>query len=415
MNINTPSKNQFNKKIFCWYQSTSDDLLFWCWFDVLILSLNYDLTAEQISIVFTVSFWISFFMKFPADVVAKKIGPGRSIMLAAGMFLAAAIFLTFGTSIVPAIIGQSLYLTGLSFQSMSTIIVKNAEQRDPKRVDFISIMSLSETIAAVISLVASLLMDLLFGINSNLPMYICIIFCISSCILAFMVSRYDNISYDEFNKWHEMSPVKILKSLDKSIISGIVLLGLFMVIFTVSGNNLKIMITDSLSAITTEDNTVFHFSIILLVSRVVKIVSNLFLNYSRKKGINPKIIIYVVVTSVFLISVLGILNIRTFGYKALTFAVVAFLFRIVLYDPFRFVVNSYLLQRLDVKKQTDVLFIQSIGVDLLTAIVSGIATLLLHLEGMNSVMLMLLALSLVLLALYYILRKNFEDVDNERA
>jgi len=181
---------------------------------------------------------------------------------------------------------------------MSTIIVKNAEQRDPKRVDFISIMSLSETIAAVISVVASLLMDLLFGINSNLPMYICIIFCISSCILAFMVSRYDNISYDEFNKWHEMSPVKILKSLDKSIISGIVLLGLFMVIFTVSGNNLKIMITDSLSAITTEDNTVFHFSIILLVSRVVKIVSNLFLNYSRKKGINPKNIIYVVVTSV---------------------------------------------------------------------------------------------------------------------
>ena len=223
------------------------------------------------------------------------------------------------------------------------------------------------------------------------------------------------MSYDEFNKWHEMSPVKILKSLDKSIISGIVILGLFMVIFTVSGNNLKIMIKDSLSAITTEDNTVFHFSIILLVSRVVKMLSNLFLNYSRKKGINPKIIIYVIVTSVFLISVLGILNIWTFGYKALTFAVVAFLFRIVLYDPFRFVVNSYLLQRLDVKKQTDVLFIQSIGVDLLTAIVSGIATLLIHLEGMNSVMLMLLALSLVLLALYYILRKNFEDVDNERA
>ena len=298
---------------------------------------------------------------------------------------------------------------------MSTIIVKNAEQRDPKHVDFISIMSLSETIAAIISLVASLLMNLLFGINSNLPMYICIIFCISSCILAFMVSRYDNTSYDEFNKWHEMSPVKILKSLDKSIISGIVLLGLFMVIFTVSGNNLKIMITDSLSAITTEDNTVFYFSIILLVSRVVKIVSNLFLNYSRKKGINPKIIIYVIVTSVFLISVLGILHVWSLGYKALTFAVVAFLIRIVLYDPFRFVVNSYLLQRLDVKKQTDVLFIQSIGVDLLTAIVSGIATLLLHLEGMNSVMLMLLALSLVLLALYYILRKNFENTDDERA
>lgn len=408
MNNNTPIKNQFNKKIFCWYQSTSDDLLFWCWFDVLILSLNHDLTSGQISIVFTVSFWIALFMKIPADVVAKKIGPGRSIMLAAGMFLAAALFLTFGNSIVPAIIGQSLYLTGLSFQSMSEIIVKNAEQRNPNHVDFISVMSLAETIAAAISFVASLFMDELFGINPNLPMYICIIFCINSCILAILVSRYDNTSIDDKSgAWHEMSPIKIIKSLDKATISGIVLLGLFMVIFTVSGKNLKIMITDSLSAITSEEKTVYYFSLILLVSRVVKILSNLFLNFSRKKNIKSKNIIYVIVISVGLIAVFGILHGWALGYEAITFAVVAFLIRIVLYDPFRFIINNYLLQRLDVKKQTDVLFLQSIGVDLFTAIISAVATLLLYLDGMEGVMLMLLALSLVLLILYYILRKNF--------
>ena len=407
MDTNTPTKRQFNKKIFCWYQSTSDDLIFWCWFDVIILSLNYDLTIEEISLIFTVSFWIALFMKFPADLMAKRIGPGRSIMTAAGMFLAAALILTFGNNMVTAIIGQSLYLIGLSLQAMSAIIVKRAESRDPVHINFVSIMSLSETIAAIISFVATILLDLLFGINPNLPMYICIMFCICSCILAFYVSRYDISDDDKSYTWHDMSPIHIIKSLDKATISGIVLLGLFMVIYAVSGDCLKLMITDSTSAIMNEDDTVFYFSLILIASRVVKIIINLLLDYLRKKNVKYKNIIYIAVITVVLIAVLGIVHGSVIGYKAVIFASAAFLIRVALYDPFRFIFNNFLLQRMDVNKQTDILFVQSIGVDLFTAIFSGVATLLLNLNGMESVMLMLLALSLVLLILYYILRRNF--------
>ena len=59
MDDKTLLNNRFNKKVFSLYQATSDDLMFWCWFDVLILSMNYGLNMKQISLVFSVSFWVA--------------------------------------------------------------------------------------------------------------------------------------------------------------------------------------------------------------------------------------------------------------------------------------------------------------------------------------------------------------------
>ena len=129
-------KRRFNKTLFCLYQSTSDDLMFWCWFDVLILSLNYGFDMTQISLLFSVSFWVALAMKMPANVLAKKLGAARCVLLSAVLFLAAALFLTFGSTLAVAIIGQSIYLVAGSFQEMATVIAKKAAERDPANVDY---------------------------------------------------------------------------------------------------------------------------------------------------------------------------------------------------------------------------------------------------------------------------------------
>ena len=109
-------KRRFNKTLFCLYQSTSDDLMFWCWFDVLILSMNYGFSMTQISLLFSVSFWAALAMKMPANALAKKLGAARCVLLSAALFLSAALLLTFGSTFAAAVVGQSIYLAAGSFQ-----------------------------------------------------------------------------------------------------------------------------------------------------------------------------------------------------------------------------------------------------------------------------------------------------------
>ena len=159
MTKNDPEKSSFNKPLYCLYQSTSDDLMFWCWFDVLILSVNYGFDPVQISTLFSVSFWIALALKVPGAALAKKLGAGHSVLLSAFLFLTAALLLTFGSTLTVAIIGQSIYLAAIGLQEMSNVILRNAARRDPAHVDYMKIMAATGGIYAMISLAAAIFMS----------------------------------------------------------------------------------------------------------------------------------------------------------------------------------------------------------------------------------------------------------------
>ena len=407
METKTSAKIRFNKPLFCLYQATSDDLMFWPWFDVLFLSICYGLDSTQTSLVFSVSFWIALMLKIPGDFLAKKMGAGRSVMLAAVLFLAAAVLLTFGSTIAVAIIGQSIYLIAGSFQQMSTVILKNVAGKDPAHIDYAKIMSVSGTVFSVVSLIAAALMNPLCDINKSLPMYVCIGFCLNSCVLAFFVSRYDSKSiHKEQEAKREALPGAKSRSFDRTTISCLVLSVLFIVIFTVSGNVFKIMLEDDLSSLTSESGTIFIFSMILLISRVVKMMGNGLLFISRKKRMNQERFISFVVFGVIVLSGLGVASRWGTGYTAVVLVFVAFLMRVLIYDPFRVSVYDFMLKRLKDNKMIDVLFVNSIGSDIFTALFSTVTTILLGFGGMAGVSGMLLVLSILFSVGFFVLRKN---------
>ena len=416
MTKDDPVKTSFNKPLYCAYQSTSDDLMFWCWFDVLILGVNFGFDSVQISLFFSISFWIALAIKVPGSFLAKKIGAGRSILLSAFMFLAAALLLTFGGSFAIAVIGQSIYLGAIGFQEMSNVILKNAARRDPDHVDFMRIMSMTGAIYAAISLAASIFMNRLFAVNQNLPMYICIGFCVSSCVMAFFVSRYDmEDAQKEDSAPQDVLPGVKTRSFDKTTLSCLFLSILFMALFSVSGSFFKIMIQDDLSALTDTDNTVFLFSILLLASRVVKILSNLLLYLCRKRKVKTLSSFTFIVLGAVLIPVLGLLSKIGTGYTALIFIAAAFLLRVLILDPFRFIIYNYMLRRLKEDRMAEVLFAHSAGSDLFTALLSTVSTVLLKYSGMYSVILLLLIISLILVTGYFIIRRNLMRVNGNRA
>ena len=406
----------FNKVLFCLYQSTSDDLMFWCWFDVLILSMNFGFDMKQISLLFSVSFWTALAMKIPCRYLARRIGVGRSVFLSAVLFLIAALFLTFGNSLAMAIVGQSIYLIAGSYQELATIIAKNAARRDPAHVDYMKLMSATGTIYSLISLAAALFMSRLYGFNPNLPMYICVGFCIHSCILAFFVSRYDMEGEKEDEETRrEILPGVRIHAFDKTTISCLVLSILFMVIFNVSGDNLKIVIENDLSSIVGKNQTVFLFSMVLLGSRVVKIASNLLLYASRNNRVDIKKSFSFMAFGIFLVSVLGFMSRCTAGYHAILLAVAAFLLRVLVFDPFRYCIYEFMLRRLKSDKMIDVLFVQSTGGDMFTAVFSTMSTILLGFGGMYPVMLMLFMVGCLFLAAYLLFRRYLIRVSGSRA
>ena len=408
-------KRRFNKTLFCLYQSTSDDLMFWCWFDVLILSMNYGFSMTQISLFFSVSFWAALAMKLPANALAKKLGAARCVLLSAALFLAAALLLTFGSTLAVAIIGQSIYLVAGSFQEMATVIAKKAAERDPANVDYMQLMSTTGVIFSVISLIAAMSMSRLYEMNKNLPMYICIGFCLNSCVLAYFISRYDEEDTKEsLSTRREVLPGMKMRSFDKTTLSCLFLSILFMVIFYVSGDYLKIMIENDLSTVTDSGRTVFLFSMILLVSRIIKIVSNLLLYAGRNIKIGQESVLSFIVISVVLIAVLGVLSRWGSGYYGILISVSAFLIRVMVFDPFRFSIYDFMLKRLKEDKMIDVLFVQSTGSEISRAVFSTISTVLLKYYGMHSVMLMLLIISLIFAAGYVIIRRHLVRANGNR-
>ena len=411
--ITTPRK--FNTIIFCMYQATSDDLIFWCWFDVLILSMNYHFNMTQISLFFSVSFWINLILKLPFRSVARRIGAGRSVLLSALMFLAAAVILTFGSTLFTAIVGQSIYLGAMSFQEMATVVAKNAARRYPDQVDYMGMMSVSGIIYSVISLIASLSMSSLYDINVNLPMYICIGFCISSCILASLVSSYDHEDKISDERTHqEVLPGVRIRTFDKTTLSCLFLSVVFMVIFTVSGENLKILLDNDLSGAVDNSKKVFLFSMILMVSRLIKIISNLILYICRRKHIGQESFFHIVAFGVVMIAILGYTSRWVGGYSAIILAAAAFFLRILVYDPFRFSIYDFMLKRLSDEKMITIMFVHSIGIDFFTALFQSLSTLLLRFHGMQGVLLMLLVVSIVFFAGFLIFNGNLIRINGTR-
>ena len=400
-------KRRFNKTLFCLYQSTSDDLMFWCWFDVLILNMNYGFSMTQISLLFSVSFWAALAMKLPANALAKKLGAARCVLLSAALFLSAALLLTFGSTFAVAVVGQSIYLAAGSFQEMATVIAKKAAERDPAHVDYMQLMSTTGVIFSVISLIGAVSMSRLYEINKNLPMYICIGFCLNSCVLAYFISKYDEEDTKESQRTRrETLPGMKMRSFDKTTLSCLFLSVLFMVIFYVSGDYLKIMLENDLSAVTDSGRTVFLFSMILLLSRIVKIVSNLLLYAGRNINIGQERVISFVVIGVVQISSFGVLSKWGSGYYGIILAASAFLIRVIVFDPFRFSIYDFMLKRLKEDKMIDVLFVQSTGSEISRAVFSTVSTVLLKYYGIHSVMLMLLIISLIFAAGYVVIRRH---------
>ncbi len=270
-------------KIFPWFAGLSGDLLFWIAIDTLFLTIVKHLNASQIVSLTSISLLTCIILQIPLLQIIKKIGNTKSVRIGSLLFLISSILLTFGTNYIILLIGKIIYEIAFTFQEMVNAILKNNLELQKKESQYINYRTKANTIYAVVTMIISFIASIMFNINNYLPMIGCIIFCIICFILSFYMVDYSDIQDLKKTKQEKLKKVNYNMTYSKVLFFILCSYGLFYPIVNSGQSNGKLFIQQELLKNYNVEKTVLIIGIILCISRVIRVISNILFNKIQKK------------------------------------------------------------------------------------------------------------------------------------
>ena len=393
----------FPNTLFCIYQAISDDMIFWAMFDVLFLTMNKGFSMVQVSLLFTISYWVSIALQGPSYYLSRKLKAGGSIVLGAFMFFTAALMITFGKSFAVVTIGQCISLVAGAFQKMSAAILKDATARSNNKKGYVNIMSAANVLYSVITLTAACSHNALYRLNPNLPMYICIFFCAASCIMSIVISRY---ATKENNTSNSLIPGKRIYAMDRTTIVCLIVSVLGTMIFFISEDNLKILLKDNLAGEYSNEQVVFIFSIVVIATRVIKLIGNLISFISERKGKEDLGAFSLIILVTSAIGVMALASFFVKGWFAIVLIGMAIFAKASVFDSFRVHTQNFMLNRLNNNDMMFVLYIRNISTGLFNALASSLATIIIASWGLFGVVIFICILIILLVGIVVSFRRS---------
>ena len=269
-------KIETSNKIYPFLSGLSNDLLFWAAINTIFLTTVKHFTASQVSLLSAISIFISILLQNITLKIIKKIGNVKSVRIGLIILLISSITITFGNSFIIIAIGLILYQISFFFKGMNSIILKRNLAYLHKEDAFIDIQSKSSMIYAISTMIISFIAGFLFNINDYLPMIMCIIICLINVIFSYFLYEY------EFKEEFVQKNIITFKW-TKILFLIILLYGLLYATLETSQENGKIFIQYSLQNFTTINQTAIWLSIILALSRISRVLSNMFFGKIYKK------------------------------------------------------------------------------------------------------------------------------------
>lgn len=382
---------KFNK-IFPWYSGLSADLLFWVAIDTLFLTIVKKFNASQIVSLTTISLITCIILQVPLLKIIKKIGNTNSVRLGSLLLLVSSLLLTFGPNYVIIVLGKVIYEIAYTFQNMANVVLKNNLALQNRSNEYIKVKTKSNTIYATITMLISFVASIMFNLNNYLPMFGCITFCLICFILSFYIVDYSN-----YNKTKEEMKTKSKTKIkyNKLIIMLIISYGLFYPIVNSGQSNGKLFIQQGLLSNFEVEKTAIIIGIILCISRVVRVISNMAFNklhikYKDKVGIILPILLslsiaLMIIGSFITNSVIIEFSIMTLGYIIILF----------IRDPFKVYMQDLALRNVGKEGQQSLLTIMELARKIGRAIMSLSFTLILVNNPMLVVITILFVLSII--------------------
>lgn len=376
------------KKVFPWYVGLSGDLLFWGAIDTLFLTTVKGLEASQIVSLSTVSLMICIIMQLPLLKLIKKIGNTNSVRVGALMFLIASALLTLGEKYIVIMLGQILYELAFTFRNMANAILKNNLELQNEASEYIKIKTRANTVYAVATMIVSLIVSTMFNMNNYLPMFGCMSVCFICFILAFGIVDYsNNKSITENRKKEKIQYGKIILLL-------IIIYGLFYTIVNQGQSNGKLFIQQQLLLNYDVAKTATVIGIIVFVSRIVRVISNMsfskiYEKYQTKMGMIFPIMLSIAILNMILGSIIGNNLILKFIIMSMGYIIIVFI-----RDPFEVYMQDLALKNVGQDKQQTLLTIMELASKIGRAIIGVSFSIILLKEPMISIIIILFILSI---------------------
>lgn len=380
---------RFNK-IFPWYSGLSGDLLFWVAIDTLFLAVVKNFNSSQIVSLTSVSLVTCILLQMPLLKIINKIGNTNSVRLGSLLLLVSSLLLTFGQNYITIALGKVVYEIAFTFQNMVNAILKNNLELQNRSDEYIKLKTKSNTVYATVTMIISFIASPMFNLNNYLPMFGCIFFCFICFILSFSMidfSNYNNVKKENKNK------VKIHYS--KLIIVLLISYGLFYPIVNSGQSNGKLFIQQELLLNFSVEKTALIVGVILCISRIVRVISNISFNkihnkYKEKVGVILPILLLISIILMIIGYFVGTSVILKFSIMSLGYIIILFI-----RDPFKVYMQDLALRNVGKEGQQTLLTTMELSRKVVRAIMSLSFTMILVNNPMITVMKILLILSII--------------------
>ena len=383
---------KFNK-IFPLYAGLSSDLLFWVAIDTLFLTVVKKFNAAQIVSLTTVSLIACILLQVPLLKIIKKIGNTKSVRLGSLSLLISSILLTFGQNYLAIALGKIIYEIAFTFQNMANAILKNNLELQNKNNEYIKIKTKSNTIYAAVTMIISFIASLMFNFNNYLPMLCCIAFCLICFILSFYIIDFSN--YDKIKTEEVKSKTSTKIRYNRLIILLIISYGLFYPIVNSGQSNGKLFIQQELLLNFNVEKTALIIGVILSISRIIRVISNITFNkihnkYKEKVGVILPILLCASI--IFMILGYFIRNSIILKFSIMSFGYIIILF---IRDPFKVYMQDLALRNVGKEGQQSLLTTMELSRKIVRAIMSLGFTMILVNNPMITVVTILFVLSII--------------------
>lgn len=270
MNENKKSKRIL--KILPWYMGLSYGLLFYTPISTLFFTIAKNLSPSQITLLGTISTLLCILLQPSLLKIIKKINNVLSVRIGSILLLLSVLLITFGNFYM-IMIGIILETIAFTFKDMINIILRNNLIYAFKSDEYIKYKNKSFLIYSIATATIALVVGYLFNLNYYIPMICCMI----CCTIIIMSLFIDDIKTENVEEKSNNSYSKIIIK-NKMIINIILFFGLIRTCIALGFNNSELFIQQELKYFFNIAKTTYYFSLIVFVSRIVRILSNLCLN-----------------------------------------------------------------------------------------------------------------------------------------
>ena len=350
-------------KVYPWYSAITGDLLFYIAISSLFLTFVKGFSAAEIVSLSSISQTVCIVVEFPILFVMKKIGNTASVRIGAFCLLLSAIFITFGKTYLLVLVGKILHDIAAVFKNAAVVALENNLDLLDSRSDFVRCRTVSNTIYSIITMLISLVASYMFNLNNYLPM-IC---CITTCATGFVLSLYMK-DYSAYNKTSSKSKARtrVKINVNAAIIIIVILYSLYYSIVSNGQSEGNLFIQQNLLLDFDKEKTALIIGVVVFVSRVVRVLSNLIFGKLYKKHMSIIGIMFtILLTAAFSLLLFGsfipqiVVKILVMG---LGYAIILFA-----RDPFKLYMVDTVFARTPKEQHKTILIVFGLGVKIATA------------------------------------------------